>query len=156
MGLMGIFLESNLPGYCTRVSHRQRNTHFIRKAAESKHWTPEAKQKPPWGTEPVTVPLDQELKQFMAWQGCQHFQELKTLNKRKINIQHLYKLQHYETVGHITQKNLWYLQSLIMRSLEKQWFFLTHLCCTIFYKERERECNCTETFGSVDEWNMTS
>lgn len=62
----------------------------------------------------------------MGWQGyggqgCQHFQELKTLNKQKINIQHFYKLQHYETVGHITQKkNLRYLQSLILRSLEKQ------------------------------------
>lgn len=62
----------------------------------------------------------------MRWQGyqgtgCQHFQELKTLNKQKINIQHLYKLQRYETVGHMTQKkNLRYLQFLILTSLEKQ------------------------------------
>lgn len=69
-------------------------------------------------------PPTQELKQLMGRQGCggcQHFQGLKTLNKQKINIQCFYKLQHYETVGHITQKkNLQYLQSLILRSLEKQ------------------------------------
>lgn len=71
-------------------------------------------------------PPTQELKQLTGrqgcgGQGCQHFQGLKTLNKQKINIQRFYKLQHYETVGHITQKkNLQYLQSLILRSLEKQ------------------------------------
>lgn len=37
-------------------------------------------------------------------QGGQHFSERKTLNKQEINIQYFYKLQHYETVGHITQK----------------------------------------------------
>lgn len=37
-------------------------------------------------------------------QGGQHFSERKTLNKQEINIQHFYKLQHHETVGHITQK----------------------------------------------------
>lgn len=102
----------------------------------------EPKWRPPWEGGPSHPPT-QELKQLTGrqgcgGQGCQHFQKLKTLNKQKINIQCLYKLQHYETVGHITQKkNLQYLQPLILRSLEKQWFFFyTHLCRTKFYKER--------------------
>lgn len=85
----------------------------------------EPKWRPPWEGGPSHPPT-QELKQLTGRQGCggqggQHFQKLKTLNKQKINIQCLYKLQHYETVGHITQKkNLQYLQPLILRSLEKQ------------------------------------
>lgn len=91
----------------------------------------EPKWRPPWEGGPSHPPT-QELKQLTGrqgcgGQGCQHFQKLKTLNKQKINIQCLYKLQHYETVGHITQKkNLQYLQPLILRSLEKQWFFFLH------------------------------
>lgn len=50
----------------------------------------------------------------------QHFTELKTLNKQEINIHYVYKLQHYEPVGHITQKkNLQYLQSLILKKFSK-------------------------------------
>lgn len=53
-------------------------------------------------------------------QGGQHFSKLKTLNKQEINIQYFYKLQHYETVGHITQKkNLQYLQSSILKKFSK-------------------------------------
>lgn len=53
-------------------------------------------------------------------QGSQHFSKLKTLNKQEINIQYLYKLQHYETVGHITQKkNQHYLQSAIRKKFSK-------------------------------------
>lgn len=51
----------------------------------------------------------------------QHFTEIKTLNKQKINIHYVYKLQHYEPVGHITQKkNLQYLQSLILKKFSKK------------------------------------
>lgn len=88
----------------------------------------EPKWRPPWegGPSPPHSGAEQLTgRQGCGGQGCQHFQEFKTLNKQKINIQRFYKLQHYETVGHITQKkNLQYLQSLILRSLEKQWFFL--------------------------------
>lgn len=71
-----------------------------------------------------------ELKKITGWgEGRrvrgQHFTELKTLNKQEINIHYVYKLQHYEPVGHITQKkNLQYLQSLILEKFsKKQWFF---------------------------------
>lgn len=51
----------------------------------------------------------------------QHFTEVKTLNKQEINIHYVYKLQHYEPVGHITQKkNLQYLQSLILKKFSKK------------------------------------
>lgn len=125
----------------SRDSHGQQNTNFIRKVAESKNWMPGAKMEATLG-ERTQSPPTQELKQLTGWQGCggqgcQHFQGLKTLNKQKINIHGFYKLQHYETVGHITQKkNLQYLQSLILRSLEKQWFFLHSFMRTKFYKER--------------------
>lgn len=82
-------------------------------------------------------------------QGGQHFSERKTLNKQEINIQHFYKLQHYETVGHITQKkNLQYVQSSILKKFSKN----SDLYSFTLYKilqEREREHNCTQTFGSV-------
>lgn len=82
----------------------------------------------------------------------QHFTEIKTLNKQKINIHYVYKLQHYEPVGHITQKkNLQYLQSLILKKFSKKlifFFFFAHLCCTKFYKKGKGD-NCTQTFGSV-------
>lgn len=56
-----------------------------------------------------------ELKQLTgqggSGEGSQHFSELQTLNKQKINIQYFYKLQHYETVGHqLRRGNLQYLQ----------------------------------------------
>lgn len=68
-------------------------------------------------------------------QGGQHFSKLKTLNKQEINIQYFYKLQHYETVGHMTQKkNLQYLQSSVLKKFSKNSDFLL-LCCTKFYKK---------------------
>lgn len=150
---MGIFFlrvqSSSLPP--SRDSHGQQNTNFIRKVAESKNWMPGAKMEATLG-ERTQSPPTQELKQLTGrqgcgGQGCQHFQGLKTLNKQKINIHGFYKLQHYETVGHITQKkNLQYLQSLILRSLEKQWFFFTLIYA---YKILQRKVKETQLHTDI-------
>ena len=60
----------------------------------------------------------------MRGHGEQHLLERKTLNKPEINIQHFYKLQHYGTVGRVTQKkNLQYLQSSILKKFSKKVIF---------------------------------
>lgn len=88
----------------------------------------------------------------MGWgQGRRHVQELTTLNKQKINIQYFYTLQHHETVGHMTQKkNLQYLQSLILKSLEKTVIFFLLIYAVQNFTRKVKEHNCTQTSGSVD------
>lgn len=89
-------------------------------------------------------------------QGGEHFPELKTLNKQEINIQYFYKLQHYEPVGHITQKNnLQYLQFLILKKFSKNSDCFAHSYCTKFYKKGEGN-TIAQTFGSVDKENTIS